>query len=371
MPPSRVLARGKSAWNLGIAPALVLRVFQTGASEVTLTADQYSQIARGYEEAAADPLVASKNRADLAKKAEWFRFLAQREDAKHGLGRGEGHVFPTRFNTKPQSPTRSGRAMAPFLTTLWITGAAVYLIGTVLLTNAVNLFGTQEPKKAVPEITRPVEPKPIPDVANMRGNRTAEEGSSQPVAASGRPHAISPDQPTYESPTLFAPSTQTARPATSELIQDTVQVQPTEMLIVISEATIRDGPSKKAKKIGSATAGAELQVTGRENEFVQFIDRSSGNTGWIQSSLLASPSGNGAEGIAHQPAEASPAKPAKSKLAKKKPSAPAQVSPRPRAYADLPADKEFISPRRRLAGPLSKRRMLREGLMSPDFLPPR
>jgi hypothetical protein len=267
--------------------------------------------------------------------------------------------------------------MAPFLTTLWITGAAVYLIGTVLFTNAVNLFGTQEPtqelKKAELEITRPVEP--IPKVANVQGNRTTEAGSPQPVAAGDKTHAISPDQPTFELPTLIAPSTQTAREefpaAPSEPVQDAVQVQTTEMLIVTSEATIRDGPSKKAKKIGSATAGAELQVTGRENEFVQFIDPSSGNTGWIQASLLAPALGNGAESIAHQPEEAPRAKPAKPKLAKKKPSAPAQVSPRPRAYADLPADEEFIPPRRRLAGPLSKRRMLREGLMSPDFLPPR
>jgi hypothetical protein len=143
------------------------------------------------------------------------------------------------------------------------------------------------------------------------------------------------------------------------------------MLTVTSEATIRNGPSKNAKKIGSAIAGAELQVKRRENEFVQFVDPSSGNTGWIQSSLLAAASGSGPEGMTPpQRAEAPAAKTAKSKLAKKKPSAPAQVSPRPRAYADLPADEEFLSPRRRGSGLLSKRRMLREGLMSPDFLPP-
>ena len=340
---------------------------------MTLTADQYSQIARGYEEAAADPLVASENRADLAKKAEWFRFLSQREKATHGSGRREGNAFPTSFNAEPKSPTRSWRAMAPFLTTLWITGAAVYLIGTVLFTNAVNLFGTQEPKKAVPEITQPIES--IPNVASVQRNRTAEEGNPQPMAAGDRPHAISPDQPTSEAPTLTAPSTQMAQEefpaAPSEPVQDAVQAQPTEMLIVTSEATIRNGPSKKAKKIGSATAGAELQVKGRENEFVQFIDPSSGNTGWIQSSFLAPASGSGAERIAPpQRAETPAAKPSKSKLAKKKPNAPAQVSPRPRTYADLPPDEEFVPPMRRGPGLLTRRRMLREGLMSPGFLPP-
>ena len=37
---------------------------------MTFTADQYSQIAKGYENAAADPLVAAEKRVGLAKKAE-------------------------------------------------------------------------------------------------------------------------------------------------------------------------------------------------------------------------------------------------------------------------------------------------------------
>jgi hypothetical protein len=82
--------------------------------------------------------------------------------------------------------------MAPFLTTLWITGAAVYLIGTVLFTNAVNLFGTEESKKAVPAITQSVES--IPNVAIVQSS--AEEGNPQPLAAGDRPPAISPDQRT-------------------------------------------------------------------------------------------------------------------------------------------------------------------------------
>ena len=57
---------------------------------MTFTADQYSQIAQGYEKAAADPLVASEKRADLAKKGEWFQFLAQCEREKHRLSRGSG-----------------------------------------------------------------------------------------------------------------------------------------------------------------------------------------------------------------------------------------------------------------------------------------
>jgi hypothetical protein len=105
----------------------------------------------------------------------------------------------------------------------------------------------------------------------------------------------------------------------------------------------------------------------RQGEWVQFVDPASGNTGWIQSSLLASED----EGIAsHQRVEAPPKKPAKSKVANKKSSAPPQLAARPRVYADLPADEEFFPPRKHGAVLSNRRRMRREGLMSPDFLPP-
>jgi hypothetical protein len=45
---------------------------------MTLTAAQYSQIAQGYEAAAADPWVGTEKRVDLVHEAEWFRFLAER-----------------------------------------------------------------------------------------------------------------------------------------------------------------------------------------------------------------------------------------------------------------------------------------------------
>ena len=130
------------------------------------------------------------------------------------------------------------------------------------------------------------------------------------------------------------------------------------MLIVTSAATIRNGPSSAAKKIGTASAGAELHVKAREKDWVQFVDPSSGNTGWIQSSLLAAASAKGVDGLAVPKAA--------KKVAKKTPSLPSRISQRP--IADLPADEEFFSTRKR--GLLSRRRILREGLLSPDFLPP-
>jgi SH3 domain-containing protein len=340
------------------------------ASEVSLTADQYSQIAQGYEEAASDPLVAPNNRADLAKKAEWFRFLARREQARQGSGRGQGDASASGLKAEPKFQARSWLAMAPFLTTLWITGAAVYLIGTVLFTNAVNLSGIQEPKKVAPEIMQPLESVPI---ASVQRNETAKEGNPRSPSATDSPHAISPDQPPYESPGLTVPSSplskeEAANLASSQPVQRVEDAASAEVLIVTVRANIHNGPSNSSRKIGTATAGGKIRVKARKGEWVQFVDPSSGNTGWIQSSLLAEASEG--EGIApYQRAEAPPLRTAKSKLANKKPSAP-PVSPRPKAYADLPADEEFLPLRKRGAGLLNRRRMLREGLMSPDFFPP-
>ena len=138
------------------------------------TADQYSQIAEGYENAAADPLVAGEKRVDLVKKAEWFRFLAQRERAHENE---RGFTALTRPEAEPPSQGRSWRSMTPFLTTLWITGAAVYLLSTVLFTNAVNLFGPEEPKTPVPEIRQSVES--VPKAANVEADNMAEQANGQ------------------------------------------------------------------------------------------------------------------------------------------------------------------------------------------------
>jgi hypothetical protein len=44
---------------------------------MALTAAQYSDIATAYEKAAADPMMPAPQKTAFARKAEWFRFLAQ------------------------------------------------------------------------------------------------------------------------------------------------------------------------------------------------------------------------------------------------------------------------------------------------------
>jgi uncharacterized protein YgiM (DUF1202 family) len=334
------------------------------SSKMTFTADQYSQIAEGYEKAAADPMVASEKRAALVRKAEWFRFLAGHEAHRSS---GGDRSAPTCRD--PEPAFQGSWRMAPFLTTLWATGAAVYLVGTVLFTNAVNLFGAQELKTPVPEIMQSIESGP--KVTSVEVDNKVAQAYPRPTVIPERPHAISPDEPTYESPALTAPPParprEVAGPASSEPAQKVSEVEPPEIFIVTAEATIRNGPSKSSKKIGIAIAGAKLRVKAREKDWVQFVDPSSGNTGWIQSAILASASESEAHSLASPEVPTTPPnKAAKPKLAKKKPTA----AKRPSSYADLPADEEFIPARRRGPGLLDRRRMLGDGLMSPGFLPP-
>jgi hypothetical protein len=160
-----------------------------------------------------------------------------------------------------------------------------------------------------------------------------------------------------------------------------------EVLAVHQAATIRNGPSLTAAAIGTASPGAQVQIKARENGWIQFVDPTSGNTGWMESYLVTTPgSPQGGSNVAVTPAESSPGlplqkpKPVKKRV-KKKPSEPSEVakqrpsepSPpaRDRAYAELHEDDGFVVDRSfRRNGFLAKRRMLRQGLMSPDFIPP-
>ena len=113
---------------------------------MSFTADQYSQIAQGYDQAAADPLVTPEKKEEFAKKAKWFHFLAQRESRHAHLLEDVTPQLDGDVIAASDSPPRS---MAPFLTLLWLTGAVLYLFSTLLFTNAVNLFGDEDRKLAV------------------------------------------------------------------------------------------------------------------------------------------------------------------------------------------------------------------------------
>jgi hypothetical protein len=320
------------------------------------TPEQYSEIAEGYEKASVDPLLAPEKQMELAKKAEWFHFLAQRGGSKQpNLSSAEAPLA--------RSQTESRRTIVPFLTTLWVIGAGVYLLSTFLLTNAVNLSGAEH-RMPAPATSEPMQQLPPVADVNKVG---ADIGTKLDVSR----HAISPGQPAYEAPALTEPTS--ASPATGQIqasssesvqqFQPSVEGQAAELFMVTSAAIIRNGPTLTARKIGTATVGAKLQVKGRERGWVNFVDPASGNTGWIQSSLIASTPTNEASLAEPQLSEPASFRQTKPKVVKKKWDRAAKAT-------QLPPDADFLPSRRRGAGLFGRRRMLREGLMSPDFRPP-
>jgi hypothetical protein len=126
--------------------------------------------------------------------------------------------------------------------------------------------------------------------------------------------------------------------------------------------------------IGTAIPGAAIEVRKHENGWIHFVDPSSGNSGWIQSKLVteanrpreANRPTQAAFEEAQTPQETRPVKKAKK----------AKVTPRRsklgQRFADLPGDEDFLTERNtRRKGLWARHRMLREGLMSPGFQPPR
>jgi hypothetical protein len=325
--------------------------------------------------------VPTDKRQEFARRAEWFRYLAERDKGSLAFG-----------VSQDPSLDRSKARSRSLLTTLWLVGGALYLISTLLFTNAIGLFGDHDVSTSVGEVNLPISRPPL--AVSVENSKKAQDLDHQVSPAAERPHAVSPDQPSYEAPGLMVPATgipeeEIAGPASSEPIEQ-ASISPAntsepEIFKVTRVATIRSGPSATAKVIGTASLGAELQVKERANGWIRFVDPSSGNSGWIQSDVVA--------GISHQAKQVAPSdseqapglNPQKPKLVQKagkqKPKGPSkaarshpskQPSPDPRgAYADLPDDGDFIDAGPGWMGPFARRRMLREGLMSPDFIPPR
>src|SRR5215471_21527789 len=174
------------------------------------------------------------------------------------------------------------------------------------------------------------------------------ETQLQPIvsAAAQSPHAIIPDatlpQASANSP---APPPQTENTKSlSQADQESApkpgsSQQPEEQLRVKSETSIRSGPSDSAQLIGRAHAGATLRVKSREAGWVQFVDPVANETGWISMAYLgpADAVGNTPQPPTHKVAKFKA--PKHSKFA-------SVMRHRHPTYARLPADREFVPPRR-------------------------
>ena len=232
-------------------------------------------------------------RDEFARKAEWFRFLAARGTLRSSGTLSDGSDRSGLDASIEDSPPAPKRSLKPFLTTLWLAGAAIYLISTVLFTNAINVLGDKNEQGPNSEVSR--------QIATPRDFASKEEPARVKPAvppsspAPYRRHAISPGQPPYESPDLIVPPSAKGEGHNTSPVFPTEQVSAPhaspepELFEVREAASIRNGPSPTAVVIGTASPGAQLRIKARENNWIQFVDPTSGNTGWIETHLVTTP----------------------------------------------------------------------------------
>jgi len=212
------------------------------------------------------------------------------------------------------------------------------------------------------------------------GQQAVKQSKIQPIARAAvrSPHAITPDEPPQKaamssgaSPPPHPAENSESQPSSSQPVASHPTFEPGEQLRVTAQTSIRSGPTEAAEVIGTAHAGAKLRVKSSEAGWVQFIDPAAQKSGWISLAYLA-PAAREQESTASAPAEQPQSTPSArpkqaAKTAKLKPPKPApKVRQLPPTYTELPADREFVPPRRGgLFGLFWKRR-----LTADQFSPP-
>jgi hypothetical protein len=240
--------------------------------------------------------------------------------------------------------------MNQLLIVLCLIAGTWYLVSANLKNDRIPLS-----KESAPNAPTPVEHKTDPT--------SSEQFKLQPInpAAEQSGHAIVPDQ----SPAALAASSESP-PQPTQPLQPEIGPTPGDRLQVKSETSIRNGPSTSAQVVGTAHAGAELQVQSRDAEWVQFVDPATKYAGWISLAFLG-PADDSVDVPTTVPkALTKPSRPAKvlgsakPRNAQRKPQMTAQHKPvrPPRGYAELPRDQEFGPPRKgRFFGLFLRRRL--------------
>ena len=199
------------------------------------------------------------------------------------------------------------------------------------------------------------------------------------AAAAQSPHAIIPDETSEPaSPSSLAPPSQTENmKSLSQADQETTPKpgsshETEEQLRVMSETSIRSGPSASAQLIGKAHAGATLRVKSREAGWAQFVDPVANETGWISMAYLGpTDSAQNTRSVestrpTHPPRAVKLKKikpiPKLAKLKRPMQSKPVRTMRRgPPEYAEFPPYQQFV-PSRRFNPYLSRR-------WADDFMP--
>jgi uncharacterized protein YraI len=243
---------------------------------------------------------------------------------------------------------------------LWLIGAVLYAVSVWRSADTVNIAGHkgQTPESSSPAIATPI---PVPITESPKSEQLVE-ARTEPIAPQS---SLDPD--------LSSSGTASEQAQKAEAASAAPTAAPTERFVVRSAANIRNGPSPKSTLIGTAPAGAELDVAEREGGWVRFIDPATSHTGWIYEGILA-PVGSQSVSPVLKQQSAAPVNTASRPRAKvRNPTrtvsggAKQRTGDRPYAlgYARNPSAEEFGANTRRF-GFFARRRMVREGLLGTD-----
>jgi Bacterial SH3 domain len=223
--------------------------------------------------------------------------------------------------------------MKKSLAWLWLIGAVLYAVSVWLSADAVNIAGHKGQKSASssPTIATPTESPKTEQLVEARTEPIAPQSSLDPALSS------------------LGTASEPAQKA--EAASEASTAAPAERFVIQSAANIRNGPSSKSTLIGTAPAGAELEVAERKGGWVRFVDPATSHTGWIYEGLLAPV---GAQSVSNATRTVSGG-------VKQR----AGDRPYSLGYARNPSAEEFGASKRRF-GVFARRRMVREGLLGTD-----
>ena len=243
---------------------------------------------------------------------------------------------------------------------LWLIGAVLYAVSVWLSADAVDIAGHKGQKSASssPAIATPILGPPI----------TESPKTEQLVEARAGP--IAPQSSL--DPALSSPDTASEPAQKAEAASEASTAAPAERFVVRSAANIRNGPSSKSTLIGTAPAGAELEVAEREGGWVRFVDPATSHTEWIYEGLLAPVGAQSVSPVFKQPNAAS-VNTARPKAIVRNATRTVSGGVKQRAgdrpyslgYAPNPSAEDFGANKRRF-GFFARRRMVREGLLGTD-----
>lgn len=272
------------------------------------------------------------------------------------------------------------QALRRLLLCLWWLGGAFYAVSTGLFIDTIYFSGQRESRDA------PILP-PTAGATPSPATPISEPGESEPEklekVAGAWPDSPAPNSWLTPVPAVTYASVDDEK-EWSERFESSLFGPNSEEAVrlkVRSAANIRSGPSSRAVIIGTAQAGAELEVVSREAGWIRFVDPATSNTGWIYEGLLDPLTADSVPATTERSVTASADESAKPKAkghtrkvlrpdaSRRAPKQQFGIRPSFSRYAELPSDEE-LRPRKRGLGSFGRRRMLQQDLLNGSFARP-